>query len=273
MKSRIRLAGIDLDGTLLRSDKTISPATAEALKSAAARGIILVPVTGRPLSGIPRALLRLGVFDYAITTNGAAVTELKSGKTLLSRPLPREKSLSIMRLLDERGVEYEAFAEGRGYLSRELFAAYAKSYAGTPIWEYLEASRTAVSSVRREFEGRAAGADEIFARLENGARRDMLARELEGDCGLKLCLLEKNFLEITDRKTDKGAAFEFLCGKLGIKKENTAAFGDNSNDLPLLKAAGTFIAMGNAPQELKNSADCTADTNDNDSVAKTLNKF
>ena len=51
MKNRIRLAGIDLDGTLLRSDKTISPATAEALKSAAARGIILVPVTGRPLSG------------------------------------------------------------------------------------------------------------------------------------------------------------------------------------------------------------------------------
>ena len=120
---------------------------------------------------------------------------------------------------------------------------------------------------------KAAGADEIFARLENGARRDMLARELEGDCGLKLCLLEKNFLEITDRKTDKGAAFEFLCGKLGIKKENTAAFGDNSNDLPLLKAAGTFIAMGNAPQELKNAADYAADTNDNDGVAKILNKF
>lgn len=116
-KNKILLAGIDLDGTLLRNDKTISSFTAEAMINAARRGICLVPVTGRPLSGIPQCVLQLGVCDYAVTTNGAVITDLRTSECVYSAPITHSKTVLIMKELDEAGISYEAFADGFGYLS------------------------------------------------------------------------------------------------------------------------------------------------------------
>ena len=86
-ENKILLAGLDLDGTLLKNDKTISAFTAAAMRSARTRGIQLVHVTGRPLSGITKCVTELGVCDYEITTNGEAITDLKTGKRVYSAPI------------------------------------------------------------------------------------------------------------------------------------------------------------------------------------------
>lgn len=271
-KNKIRLVGLDLDGTLLKNDKTISARTEESLKNAAGRGILLVPVTGRPLSGVPECVGHIGA-EYVITTNGARITEMKSGKCIYSAPIGHEKTASLLSALSAQKIACEAFADGAGYVEKEVMQAYMAKYGGTPVGEYIRSSRKVVESVRGLFAEQKKCADEIFISCVSSEQREELAERFAGDGDLQVCRLEDAFLEITARSTDKGTAFEFLCKRLGIKKENTAAFGDNSNDFAFFSAAGLSVAMGNASEFVKSMADITADTNENDGVAKLLDSF
>ena len=194
MKNEIRLVCVDLDGTLLKNNKTIGSKTIAAAKKAAEKGIEIVPVTGRPL-------------------------------------------------------------------------------AGTPVGEYIFGSRRVVPDIRALFEAENKCADEIFINLPNESERDSLADLLAADETLGFCRLEKNFLEVLHRGTDKGTALEFLCSYFKIGRENAAAFGDNDNDLPLLAAAGLPVAMGNASEKVKNLAKTVTETNENDGVAMLLAQF
>lgn len=272
-KSRIFLVGLDLDGTLLKSDKTISDFTADAMRNAAKRGIYLVPVTGRPLSGIPKCVSELGVCRYAITTNGAVITDLNTGDRVYSAPISHEKTISLMQTLEEMKVSYEAFADGYGYLSPAVMEKYNKKYAFTPVGEYIRTSRKVVQYPLEEFKSGEKCADEIFISCKSSEQRAQLAERFGTESGIQFCFLDDTFLEITALGADKGTAFSYLFRMLGINKENTAAFGDNANDVSLADAAGLFVAMDNSSDEFKKRADIVTDTNENDGVAKILNKF
>ena len=78
----IRMIGLDLDGTLLTGDKRITEQNRIALQKASGKGIHIVPVTGRPLSGIPLQVTELAFIRYAVTSNGAVVTDMLSGRTI-----------------------------------------------------------------------------------------------------------------------------------------------------------------------------------------------
>ena len=272
-QNKIFLVGLDLDGTLLKKDKTISGFTSDAMKTAARRGIHLVPVTGRPLSGIPKCVLELGVCRYAITTNGAAITDLKTGERVRSISIDNRKTVSIMKALDEMGVSYETFADGYGYLSPAVMEKYNKKYAFTPVGEYIKMSRKVVDDPLALFSRNGKCADEIFISCQSGEQRSQLSAQFSEESGIQFCFLDDAFLEITAVGADKGTALTYLCGLLGISRENTAAFGDNENDVSLADAAGMFVAMGNSSDQFKQRADIVADTNENDGVAKILNKF
>ncbi len=131
MNEKIKLVCVDLDGTLLKNDKTISEKTISAAKQAAERGIEIVPVTGRPLSGLPQAVKRLPGVHCAVTSNGACITELCSGKKIYSAPLPNIKSVEIMHFLNEKGCLYEAFGDDVGYIRVPLRKIQAKIHRHT----------------------------------------------------------------------------------------------------------------------------------------------
>lgn len=82
-----------------------------------------------------------------------------------------------------------------------------------------------------------------------------------------------NFLGVMNASANKGAALEILAAELGIDAEEVMVFGDEKNDIPMLKFAGHAIAMGNGSELAKNYATFVTDTNDNDSIAKVLDKF
>ena len=273
MKNEIRLVCVDLDGTLLKNNKTIGSKTIAAAKKAAEKGIEIVPVTGRPLSGLPQCVKVLPGVHYAVTSNGACVTEIASGRRVYGAPLSNQKSLQIMNLLNSHGYLFEAFADDVGYIEPALMEKYRQKFAGTPVGEYIFGSRRVVPDIRALFEAENKCADEIFINLPNESERDSLADLLAADETLGFCRLEKNFLEVLHRGTDKGTALEFLCSYFKIGRENAAAFGDNDNDLPLLAAAGLPVAMGNASEKVKNLAKTVTETNENDGVAMLLAQF
>ena len=79
MKIKARMIGLDLDGTLLTTEKEFTPYTKEILRKAIAQGIVVLPATGRPLSGIPGELLHFPGIRYALTANGARLAESQTG--------------------------------------------------------------------------------------------------------------------------------------------------------------------------------------------------
>lgn len=273
MINQIRLAGLDLDGTLLKNDKTLSERTKTALKNAYNKGITPVPVTGRPLSGIPKCITALDEIRYVISTNGAQITDIKNNIAVYSSPIENDSALEIICEAEKRKLSYEVFADGVGYIENSVMQKYMQTYGGTPVGEYILASRQIVLSVKALFEEKKKSADEIFIVCESKSQRDEFASELKKYSSVQLCLLEDCFLEVTKKGTDKGKALEILCAHLDIPIESAAAFGDGENDVSFLKAAGVAVAMGNANEKIKAVADITAPTNEKDGVAAVLEGF
>lgn len=273
LKNKIALAGVDLDGTLLKNDKTISAVTKKAVSSAFERGITVVPVTGRPLCGIPEFIMNMSEIRYVISTNGARITDIKTMETVYEAPISREKTASLIEYVSNGGYDFEAFSQGVGYIEPPLMKKHLDAYASSPIADYIRTSRKTVSSIKELFSKTGKCADEIFVTLKNKDERDSLRAEMASDNEIQLCSLEERFLEITKRGTDKGSAFDYLREMLNISRNATAAFGDNDNDRQFLQSAAVSVVMDNASDELKKCADIIAPSNEADGVAYILNKM
>ncbi|MCC8016135.1 MAG: HAD hydrolase family protein [Clostridiales bacterium] len=126
-------------------------------------------------------------------------------------------------------------------------------------------------SILNLFESSEKEAEEIFVLCKDKEQRDKLIKAFSENAGIQLSTLDETFLEITNAGTDKGAAFKFLCGYLNIPLKSSLAFGDNNNDVSLLRAAGVSVAMGNAAENLKNEADFITLFNENNGIAAVLN--
>ena len=107
MKLKVQMIGVDLDGTLLTTDKKLLPYTASVLKAAAGQGKIVLPVTGRPLCGVPEELLALHGIRYVISANGGRIVDRKEEKILHEDLLPAETARRILNIMGE----YDAMRE------------------------------------------------------------------------------------------------------------------------------------------------------------------
>lgn len=96
MKYKVRMIAFDLDGTLLTTDKRLTDETRRTLEQAAKRGILLVPATGRPLTGMPAEVLGIAGVRYAITANGARVVSAEDGKILREKLISVEKARKVL---------------------------------------------------------------------------------------------------------------------------------------------------------------------------------
>ena len=137
MTDRIKLIGIDLDGTFLKDDKTLCDGAADTIRRAAEAGICTVPITGRPFSGIPQCIRDIDEIKYVICSNGSEIIDFKSGKSIYSSTLDNETVNKILAVLNQRGCLYEVFADGYGYIDKAVYGFYKEKYTGTVIGEYI----------------------------------------------------------------------------------------------------------------------------------------
>ena len=116
----IRLITLDLDDTLLNSDKLISPRNEAALRRASQRGVEIVPASGRFYDAFPEEVKRLDFVHYAIAINGAEIRDLRSGEAIARAELPMETSLRVMEYLDTLPVIYDCYMDGWGWMTESL---------------------------------------------------------------------------------------------------------------------------------------------------------
>ena len=271
---RPRMILTDLDGTLLRDDKSISSATLEALYRANAAGAQVVLATGRFFGGIPQELQKIPFLRYFILMNGAKIYDRAEDRTVCRAEIDRAEGEKIFDMIQPLDAMVDCYQNDRGLIDRTYYQ-HLDYYIPDP------ASRAIVKSSRLpqdDFRGAVRqGGSTIqkiqcfFPHLE--LRPVVVQRLKQAFPHLNLSYSLPANLEINAAGATKGAALTELCRMLDIPLEETAAFGDGTNDLSMLRAAGTGVAMANGDPAVLEAADLTAPTNQEDGVARILDQW
>ncbi len=269
-----RIIALDLDGTLLNSDKELTPASLAALTKAAEAGIEIVPTTGRFYGGMPEVIRNLPFINYAITINGAEVKDLRSGAVIYRAELPWQQAVDIMTMLDELPVIYDCYMGSAGWMTgsqKALVDGIVDSPHYRKMIHELRQNVPELKAFLRE-QQRDVQKVQLFTRHE-ALRQELLHGLDKRFDELSVSCSEAQNVEINNLHANKGEALMALADHLGIPRKATMSFGDGLNDLSMLSAAGLGIAMANACDEAKACADVLTVSCDEDGVAKAIEKY
>lgn len=269
----IKMIGLDLDGTLLNGRKEVTDHTRKILEQAIAQGIILLVATGRPLTGIPGQVSAIQGMQYALTTNGARIYDLLQDRTILEHPLSCEKAKKVLKIAGKYDTLQEAYFDREVYAQEDQLKRISQYHKNPHMWEYVRATRTAVPSLTEWYEMSGRDADKLQLMFADMQELAHARKELEEIPGLVLTGSLGNNIEVNAEGIDKGIGILELGRRLGISREEIMACGDGDNDLEMLKAVGVGVAMGNADADVKAAADYVTDTNEEEGVAKAVEKF
>ena len=271
--SEIKLIALDLDGTLLDSEKRLPPRNRRALERAAAAGIEIVPATGRFFRGIPEEVRSLPFLHYSLTINGAEVWDIRADRSVYSSDIPLDLALEVFEYLDSLPVIYDCYQDGWGWIT-ESMRDRAEDYIDyAPSLDMLRRLRSPVPELKRWLRERGKGVQKLQLFTRDRAFRDGLLQSLPPRFPeLSFTDSLPNNLEINSAAANKGDALLALGCYLGLGAEQLMAFGDGLNDRTMLLAAGIGVAMGNAHPELLRLADRVTDDCDHDGVAAAIEK-
>lgn len=268
---RIRLIALDLDGTLLDSSKRLSERNRAALASAAARGIEIVPTTGRFFGGMPQAVRDLPFVRYAVTINGAQVYDRVKDVAIARVEIPLETALGVMGILDGFDCIYDCYQDNWGWMT-EAMRNRAAEYAADPHYvEMIRTLRRPVPELKAHLAAKGTDVQKImlFARDRDiiPSIRDAISDRFPD---LVLTRSTPDNLEINHARAHKGEALRLLAAHLGFGIGDVMSFGDGLNDLTMVRDAGIGVAMANAAPEVLAVAKRVTLSNDEDGVAAVI---
>ena len=266
------LIAMDLDGTLLSEDhETISARNREALRAASERGVKIVIASGRTRGVMGSVYAQLPFADYAVTSNGAAVYDLKTGDRVCYQGIPYEKWCKVYDIFRRHGSVFEVYADGRAHMERRLFVHYENDLLPRDFVENLKKSIVPVENAREYLKGKSI--EKICALTTDPVEYPQALAELNALPGLCLTSSIPGNVEINEAGTNKGSALAALCETLGIPQEAVMAFGDAGNDVEMLTFAGQSYSMENGTPEAKAAAKAVTRSNAEDGVAAAVEQI
>jgi Cof subfamily protein (haloacid dehalogenase superfamily) len=262
-----QLIALDMDGTLLSEDKTISKRTHEMIAALKIKGKHVVLATGRPLKGVMNYVHELDLFDehdYVVTYNGALVQSTKNDRILLDLPLSVAAYRELYDLSLELGVHIHALT------SDSVLTPLNNPY--TDIESSINQIPIITCPVNEVDE------DTMIVKVMFIDAPEILEAAI-----LKLPQWVKDkytivksapfFLEFLDPRVNKGAGVKAIVEKLGLGQHQVICVGDAGNDLAMIEYAHLGVAMGNATEDVKAIANYITKTNQEDGVAHVIEKF
>lgn len=259
-----KLIALDIDGTLLNDDHELTPATAQAVRAAADQGATIVLCTGRgPGNAIP-VMQELGLEGTVITHNGAATISTKGLELLHEFPFPREKLAPFIDYCREHRVHYDLNTPFELYVDADLPEAIHLMYRNfniapvqIPHWTELQGHPVKFTVYDAD--------QAVIEQVE--------ADWMRFDTGLKVLRSGDYFIDIMHADASKGHALQKLAAIRGIEPKEILAIGNYYNDVDMLQFAGLGIAMENAPEAVKQAANTVTASNNDNGVAKALEKY
>lgn len=261
---------LDVDGTLVGSDKQISEKTKEAVIEAQKRGKTVAIASGRSIAGIRRTASNIALEQYGgyvIAYNGTTVVNCKTGECIYNQMVQPEMVKPVYEAAKRAGVGIVVYNDN----TKEMIS-------GNGLNEYIEIDAKACDVTIRETNDFVKAVNFPFNKfLLSGTPERMVEVEkiMDKEFGDRMNVFRSDpfFVELLPRYVDKGVAVEKLIKHLEIPREKVICIGDSYNDLPMLRFAGMGVAMGNAQQEVKEMADYVTASNDEDGIVNVIDKF
>lgn len=261
---------LDIDGTLLNSQREISESTKNAIVEAQKRGKTIAVASGRSISGMRRTAANILLEEfggYIIAYNGTTVLNCKTGECIYNQTISNDLIAPVFEAAKEAKVGILVYNDSK----KELVL-------GTSLDQYSEADA-------RECEVTVREADNFVKEIDFPINKFLLTGEpeymkevektMQSKFGSRLNVFrsDPHFVELLPKFVDKGIAVDKLIKHLDVKKDKVICVGDSYNDLPMLRQAGLGVAMGNAQAEVKEAADFITGSNDEDGILKVIQKF
>ncbi len=265
MDKDIKLIAIDLDGTLLDSKHKLSERNKKAVKKAIEQGVQVMLATGKTRFAAEGLLEELGITAPGVFSQGLIIYN-GDGTVRTSTVMDKAILRRIITFAEDRGFGVLAYS-GNRILTRRADEVAEK------IAEYGEPVAESVGALSNILDATEINKVILYGQESKiAALRWQLSKQLDGQIHLTRAAVT-GILEVLPANTSKGKAVMRVMKDLNIPPENTMAIGDGENDIEMLEAVGTAVAMGNATQKLKDIADQVVGSNDADGVAQAIEMF
>lgn len=273
--SKYKIIALDLDGTLTRSDKKISPHTREVLIEAQEKGTKVVLASGRPTNGMSFLADELKMDRFGGTVlafNGGEIIDWQSKEVINQVVLPDEAIPELYSFAKEKGFAIMTYcgkeilteAEGNRYIEQSAFRNRMQIRV---VDKFVDATR----EWGRLPKCLIVGNPDLLAVFE---------KEMHEWAKGKVCMdsidffrSEPYYLEVVPKGIDKGQCLQMVLDHYGLQREELIACGDAYNDLSMIRFAGLGVAMGNGQECVKEAADYITDSNEADGVARVVEKL
>lgn len=286
-----KLVVVDLDGTILNSYGEISETTKESVKKCLEKGAKIVIASGRPIDSIKTIANELGIEEYFIAGNGALIYDLKKDEIIYENYMKKEKVLEIIKICEDNSISYNVYTD-KTILTTNL--KFNVLYYYKENLKKEESKKTNISIVDNMYEYVKNMQEEKFLKIticdENKSVFSSIIRKLREIKGIDVLdvshmsrktikqgsediPIEYYYTEISLENVDKWDAILYLIEKLNLDKTEVIAIGDNMNDKKMIENAGLGIVMQGSTPLVTEVANYITDTNNNDGVAKALEKF
>lgn len=258
----IQLIATDLDETLLNKRAELSERTVRALKRAMEAGVYVSLASGRMVKAMAKYASAIGVNAPLIAFNGALLYDYRSKTSLEAREVPLEDARQVALAAEARGIHVQAFTREDYFFERanafsDLYARGIGGIGGTAVGAKLSGWIDAPLCK--------------LLLIAEPSVASQLVRELAPQFAgrMEIAQSRPNYVECTASGVHKGAALEALAERLNVPRENVAAFGDNENDVSMIRWAGHGYAVANAPDGVRAGA-LSAPASDQDGVAQVI---
>lgn len=274
-KKKIRMIGLDLDGTVFNNDKVITGHTKAVLAEAIREGVVVLPATGRPECGLPEEFLQIPGVRYAVTSNGARVMDLVSGRPVYQQLISCDTALRAIRLMRTwENCAWEVYFEGKVMVEEGEYRFLNHPDMTPALKEYMHKSRVPQKNLLEKIEREQIEPEKIHMVFEDTEHRNRRMRELaQMFPEFEVSNATTFNIEINSVKAGKGIALVELGKLLGISREEIMACGDAANDWNMLKLAGFPVVMENGDPETKKLAAFVTRSNEEDGVAYAVERF
>lgn len=265
-----RLIVSDMDGTLLRSDHTISEYTREVIHDISDRGIDFMLATGRIFGGASHFAKELGLNTPILACNGALIKDME-GKVFSKRPIAPESLVRVFDLLTRNQCYFHFYGEENFYTRKfwdewTTFYDFNKKLPEKDRFPMIEVPRPSDIIPKDQIL-------KVLVHCEGETNRRNLFQQLSEIPHISITSSWSNSFDICAEQVNKSSAIAQYAVKQGISPAEIVCFGDNCNDMDMLQYAGLSIAVGNSVPELKEIAKIVTETNDQDGVARAIQRY
>ena len=270
----IKILAFDLDGTLLDDSKQIPQDNIDAIKRAAARGVQIVPATGRIYKGIPEELKSLPFMRWFITANGSYLYDAVEDRAAARAEIPAEEAVAFFEYADTLGVLYDCYQDNWGYMTADMLKVAPGIIPDPGVRKLITDLRAPVPELKAYLREKGTDVQKLQLYFTDMQLRARMLEELpERFPHLAFSTSMPFNIEVNAPAATKGQCLMSLCSILGVEPKDSMALGDGTNDLDMLELSGIGVAMANAAPPLLKAADYVTLSNNEAGFARAVERF